>query len=101
MQYRVLGCYKWYMDPSHLDKGCSTVTGPLEHINTHSDMLKKLKKCIYGYFFFSFLAFLRCMYAKTTMLDNMIRDVLLYNELLDTIQGVLSIPDTFSAYWAH
>lgn len=41
------------------------------------------------------------MYTKSTMLNSIMRDLLLLNGLLNAIQGFLSIPDTFSVYWMH
>ena len=42
------------MSSSYLDKGCSSIPRPSEHLNTLLDMLKNRKKCIYGCFFGSF-----------------------------------------------
>lgn len=89
------------MSSPYLDKGCLSIPGPLGHLNTLFDILKNRKKLHLWVFFELFLAFLRCMYTKSTMLNSITRDMPLLNGLLNAIQGFLSIPDTFSVYWMH
>ena len=49
-RYEVLGRYQWHMSSSYLDKGCSSIPRPLEHLNTLLDMLKNRKNAFMGAF---------------------------------------------------